>query len=134
MQDKEINSLYLNRLQRLWEKNIIFHVSVVVFVKLQLQVQFFVSLSSNNFFFLKKNFFFLFFHFNKDVFRVDDEGNLLCKEDWLIQNGMICSICQDLIPGDYVTIDNNHYHPTCLICHVRYYCFFFFFFSNFFKL
>jgi len=38
MQDKEINSLYLNRLQRLWEKNIIFHVSVVVFVKLQLQV------------------------------------------------------------------------------------------------
>lgn len=51
-----------------------------------------------------------------DTFHMDSEGSLFCKEDWLIHTGMICAVCNDLIPGGFVTLGESHYHPECFTC------------------
>ena len=49
-------------------------------------------------------------------FHMDADGNLFCKEDWLIKEGLVCIVCNELIPGPNVSLGGNKYHPECFTC------------------
>ena len=50
------------------------------------------------------------------AFNMDTDGNLFCKEDWLIREGLVCVVCNELIHGANVSLGGNKYHPECLTC------------------
>jgi len=49
------------------------------------------------------------------------DGEILCVHDYRFRLEMFCTLCEQAITSEYVTVDNKKYHAHCLSCKVRFF-------------